>query len=295
MQSISKVLVKRLDGLDKLIIPNVFNFFKSAAGNIISLVYFQEDIASLLIEGKPMPIFLSDLISQLSNESYGWRYNIFGMKLLDIGLYAGHRKLLADVKTMREVVRTILLKHIELRRQGVQPSTFSMWDIFLDEVSPEQAFSHDEIVDEFITFFSDGVYTTGHFMTMMTYHLAKNPEWKQRLREELKANLSLIEQPTQALINSLPVLTACTKETLRLAPPVVTGIERVCVKDTCFSDGTKVQKDTLMMACHLINHLDPTMHDNPTTFDPTRWLDPNSKTLASIQKNPGSYIPFSIG
>jgi cytochrome P450 len=50
-----------------------------------------------------------------------------------------------------------------------------MWDIFIDEPTPNQAFSHDEIIDEFITFFSDGVYTTGHFMTMMTYHLAKNP------------------------------------------------------------------------------------------------------------------------
>jgi cytochrome P450 len=58
-----------------------------------------------------------------------------------------------------------------------------MWDIFIDETNPEQAFSHDEIIDEFITFFSDGVYTTGHFMTMMTYNLVKNPEWKNKLRQ----------------------------------------------------------------------------------------------------------------
>lgn len=50
-----------------------------------------------------------------------------------------------------------------------------MWDVFLDETNTQQPFSEDEIIDEFITFFSDGVYTTGHFMMMMTYHLAKHP------------------------------------------------------------------------------------------------------------------------
>lgn len=295
VHTISKTLVERIAKQEQPIIPNVFNFFKSAAGNIISLVYFQEDIASLLIQGKQMPIFLSDLISDLSNESYGWRYNIFGMQVVDLGIFGVHRKLLSNIKIMREAVRTILLKHLARRSNPEKPAEFSMWDIFLDETTPEQAFSHDEIIDEFITFFSDGVYTTGHFMTMLTYHLAKNPDWKEKLRTELRDNLSGIEKPTQALINSLPILTACTKEALRLAPPVVTGIERICVRDTVFSDGTQVKKDTLTMACHLINHLDPNSHDEPLVFNPGRWLDPASKTLESVQKNPGSYIPFSIG
>lgn len=49
------------------------------------------------------------------------------------------------------------------------------------------------------------------------------------------------------------------------------------------------------MACHLVNHLDPKLHDNPTKFDPNRWLDPESKTCKSIKEFPGSFIPFSIG
>lgn len=69
---------------------------------------------------------------------------------------------------MREAVRKILYKHKSMTR-----TEFSMWDVFLNE-DADMAMSDDEIIDEFITFFSDGVYTTGHFMTMMTYHLSKN-------------------------------------------------------------------------------------------------------------------------
>lgn len=53
-----------------------------------------------------------------------------------------------------------------------------MWDLFLSDPN----FNEEEIIDEFITFFSDGVYTTGHFMTMLVYNLAKNPIWKEQLR-----------------------------------------------------------------------------------------------------------------
>lgn len=121
VHAISKRLMEKLAEAPQLEMENVFNCFKTAAGNIISLVYFQEDIASLLIEGKPMPVFLSDLISNLSNESYNWKYCIFGMNIVDLGVFAQHRKLLKDIKIMRGVVRDILMKHVAIRKAGLKP------------------------------------------------------------------------------------------------------------------------------------------------------------------------------
>lgn len=48
------------------------------------------------------------------------------------------------------------------------------------------------------------------------------------------------------------------------------------------------------MACQIVNHLDPTYHDNPRKFDPERWLT-DSKTLEWSKKFPGIFMPFSIG
>ncbi len=57
-------------------------------------------------------------------------------------------------------------------------------------------------------------------------------------------------------------------------PPVVTGIERIANKDTQLSDGTKVLRNTMVMACHLSNHLNPAFHDDALVFNPERWLNP---------------------
>lgn len=104
--------------------------------------------------------------------------------MVNLGLFKVHRKLLNKIETMRSMVRTVVRKHAALREERLKaepakPADFSMWDLFLGDPN----FNEDEIIDEFITFFSDGVYTTGHFMTMLTYNLARNPSWKASLRE----------------------------------------------------------------------------------------------------------------
>lgn len=78
-----------------------------------------------------MPVFLSDLIADLSAESYSWRYCIFGIPLVDLQLFGVHRKLLKDIKKMRDAVKQILLKHADLLKNHKE-TEFSMWNIFLD-------------------------------------------------------------------------------------------------------------------------------------------------------------------
>jgi hypothetical protein len=57
------------------------------AGNVISQVFFQEDISEVKIDGKSLPVFLAQLISELTGESFHWRYCVFGMRLVNLGLF----------------------------------------------------------------------------------------------------------------------------------------------------------------------------------------------------------------
>lgn len=50
----------------------------------------------------------------------------------------------------------------------------------------------------------------------------------------------------------------------------------------------------MVMACHIVNHIDQKYHDNPLQFDPLRW-EGETKTTRMYKEYPGSYIPFSIG
>lgn len=47
---------------------------------------------------------------------------------------------------------------------------FNMWRVF-----EEAGFTEDDMIDEFITFLSGGVFTTALFMTMFTFYIIKNP------------------------------------------------------------------------------------------------------------------------
>ena len=171
-------------------------------------------------------------------------------------------------------------------------------DLFFEQriQNPSDSLSDEEIVDEYIAFFSDGMDTTGHFAAMATYYLLTNPEWKRKLMEEIDPILSqkdISDDLKFEKLNKIDLLTACMKETLRLAPPVVTGMERIAKFDHDLA-GIKIKKGTVLMACHSANHLDPMLHEDPHTFNPERWMKP-SRTLETIKKYPCSFIPFSVG
>lgn len=63
------------------------------------------------------------------------------------------------------------------------------------------------------------------------YHLAKNPDKQEKLREELQSlQVDANGRLTPSSFLSAPYLRACLKETIRLAP-IVSGTARAAGKD----------------------------------------------------------------
>merc|ERR1711871_832135 len=70
--------------------------------------------------------------------------------------------------------------------------------------------------------------TTGHTLTWLTYELAKNPGYQQRLADEIDAFWEEVgdREPEFLDMKKLPFLTRCVMETLRLWPGVPNGTFR---------------------------------------------------------------------
>jgi cytochrome P450 len=70
--------------------------------------------------------------------------------------------------------------------------------------------------------------TTGHTLTWLTYELAKNPSYQQRLVDEIDAFWEDLgdKEPEFLDMKKLPFLTRCVMETLRLWPVVPNGTFR---------------------------------------------------------------------
>jgi cytochrome P450 len=141
--------------------------------------------------------------------------------------------------------------------------------------------------DEATTFMLAGHETTANAMTWMWYLLARNPEARDRMLEEVDGVLG-DRRPTAADVPALPWTTACVEESMRMFPPAW-SIPRTAVRDDVI-DGHRIPRGaTVIMPVHAIHH-DERWWPDPERFDPSRFLPENARG-----RHRSAYIPFGGG
>ena len=145
-----------------------------------------------------------------------------------------------------------------------------------------------EMVDELSTFIFAGHDTTYSALTFLIYFLSKHTEWQNRCRDEVTAVIGERELIGWDDLPKLVVTGDCIKEALRLYPPV-THINRVITQTVKLDEWTLPVGTGVDIDINAIHH-NPTVWENPTTFDPTRFKKENLE-----EKHEYSFIPFSVG
>ncbi|XP_030388533.1 probable cytochrome P450 49a1 [Scaptodrosophila lebanonensis] len=150
-----------------------------------------------------------------------------------------------------------------------------------------------------------GVDTTSVAASSTIYQLAKNPEKQKLLFEELQHIFPTPDaQINQHVLEQMPYLRACVKETLRMRPVVIAN-GRSLQKDAVIN-GYHVPKGTHVIFPHLVVSNDPTYFPEPKRFLPERWIKENAtgnSTSSSVaacphagQKiHPFVSLPFGFG
>lgn len=116
----------------------------------------------------------------------------------------------------------------------------------------------------------------------MLYELLRNPDWLERLREELDGigESAFFSDP----VRSAPAAHRFVKETMRLwSFPLI--LQRVASKDFAVDDLAFDRGQTYFLSSFIL-HRDPEFWEDPDRFDPDRWLRPEKPPV------PGTYIPF---
>jgi len=117
--------------------------------------------------------------------------------------------------------------------------------------------------------------TTAITLTLMSYFLAKHPEWQEKVRAEI--NTINLQAPFKVNdLRQLEKLGLVMKETLRLHPPLIMVAR-------------KLEKD--VNAVFQMTHTDKDTWTNPMAFDPERF----NKERKEQTKCPFSYAPFGAG
>jgi len=185
----------------------------------------------------------------------------------------------------REMMIDFFGKMIAERRAGDGQDMFSQ--LCRAESEDGQKFSDTEVIDHMIFLMMAAHDTTTSTLTSMTYELARNPAWQERVREECRAlgTDHLAYEDLDRLENTRLVL----NETLRRYPPLST-IPRISTREFEFG-GYALPADAMVSCYPLHTHHMKEWWSEPYRFDPERF----SEGRAEHEQHTHLFVPFSGG
>ena len=91
---------------------------------------------------------------------------------------------------------------------------------YIQRHNDDKGMTRDEIIKTSGTLIIAGSETTATLLSGATFHLLKNPDVLQRLKDELRSKFSAPTEITFQSLSHLPYLNACLQEAFRMYPPV---------------------------------------------------------------------------
>jgi cytochrome P450 len=198
---------------------------------------------------------------------------------LDVWPTAYHRGLRG-----RAIIESHLRSLLDERRQHRLPDLLSQ--MCFAESEEGERFSDEEVVRHMSFVMMAAHDTSASTLTTTLYHLAKHPEWQERLRVQ---SVALPDALDYEALTALEEMGWVISEALRMHPPLPV-IPRVTVKPVEVN-GFRVPAGTLVMIPVLHTHHDPRWWSAPLRFDPERFAPKRSEQ----RRHKHVWTPFGGG
>lgn len=185
----------------------------------------------------------------------------------------------------RESLRNFLVTKIPERRGTELEDMFSRYCNAKDE---DENYLEDVDIDGHIAFLLFAAFdTTTSALTNILYYLGKNPEWQEKVRDEINNVSSDI--PSYDDMAEMKLTEYVFQETLRFYPSVMI-LNRRTTRDVEVG-GYEIPANTVVMISPPFTHRMEEWWTNPLEFDPMRF----SPDRAEHKRHGFSYIPFGGG
>jgi cytochrome P450 len=185
----------------------------------------------------------------------------------------------------RRYMCKFLAEQIPAKRKGDGTDMFSILCQAEDEDG--NRYTDQEVIDHLIFLMMAAHDTTTSTLTSMTYALADQPEWQERLYREARG--LDVEHLDYESLDKLVATDWVMKEALRMYPPLA-AIPKYSLE--AFEYGGKTIPAGCMVTTYPIHtHYMEQYWDNPLQFDPERF----SEQRMEHKRHPYCWIPFSGG
>ncbi|KAG7149456.1 Cytochrome monooxygenase FCK2 like protein [Verticillium longisporum] len=132
--------------------------------------------------------------------------------------------------------------------------------------------------------------TTATSLTCLFLQLTQNPTKCRKLQEEIDKYFADRDGTDHASLAKLPYLQACIDESLRLYPPIPSGLQRLTPPGGIRVENTFIPGDTIVQVPSYTLFRDQRVFPRPDEFVPERWT-----SEPELVKDKGIFAPFSIG
>ncbi|KAM4705004.1 1,25-dihydroxyvitamin D(3) 24-hydroxylase, mitochondrial-like [Rhinophrynus dorsalis] len=132
-----------------------------------------------------------------------------------------------------------------------------------------------------------GVETTANSLMWVIFNLSRNNHAQEKLLEEIQTTLNSRQSPTADMLQNMPFLKSCIKESMRLTP-TIPFTSRTLEEDTNLG-GFVIPKGTIAMINFHAMTWNEDFFPNARQYIPERWL----KEKHTI--NPFANTPFGTG
>nr|XP_020447513.1 cytochrome P450 2U1 isoform X1 [Monopterus albus] len=203
-------------------------------------------------------------------------------------------------KELRQVERdiTVFLKKIIAKHQETldPENPRDLADMYLIEMLAQQAAGEEDssFTEDYLFYiigdlFIAGTDTTTNSVLWILLYLVLYPDIQDTVQAEIDKVVGGHRVPSLTDRGSLPFTEATIMEVQRLAAVVPLGVPHMASETTEFR-GYTIPKGTVVFPNLWSVHRDPTVWDNPDSFNPARFLDDEGKLLKKE-----CFIPFGIG
>jgi len=211
------------------------------------------------------------LVKELRQPYLGWWFRASGK--ID-----SYLKLTAEA-------RNILSKIVQERRDSKEKYD-DLLDMLLEAKYDDGNFMDEgQLIDEILILFTAGHETTSNSLTFTAQLLALNPEWQEKIYEEISTlkeqDLDLMSYVTKCQITQQVI-----EESMRLYPPAY-FIDRVNLEEDEFEGKYFEPGSNLLFSLHEV-HRHPNLWEDPDDFKPERFAEGGRKFSSQ-------YFPFGAG
>ncbi len=185
------------------------------------------------------------------------------------------------------VVDSIIARRKRLLAKDKTKAPRDILTLLLEAQDPQtgSGLSDVEVKANILTFIGAGHETTANALTWSLFLLSLSAEWRQRLCEEAD---NVLSGPVEDFAARLVETRAVLEEAMRLYPPVASMSRQALGPDDLA--GKRIRKGTLVMVSQWVLHRHRLLWDNPSHFDPTRFLPGARESIDRF-----AYLPFGAG